>query len=342
MGVDRDVAEAIIGLLRTNPADRWTLDDVENWAAAETKFPEHKRGLPLSFGRLDPSMVLQKYPYRNNVPPAFAARLPPSFLSGQSIGQLQFSNRGFLVLLVVRNSHWRRYYTSTGELAYENVIDGTSAWPNQVRYRPEVVNVPKASTRLEAGDIIVCGVKDADCDVVEDQIDFMCKELAILPDSPRDSCDSCSGSESCGSSAAALEAARCREHTGVTQDLPEFDFTAPLPEWCAEAILGPADMKAPGQNALDLRNTFGMSLAGLLHEDNTVTWWPGATQTVRKGDRGLIMRVPRWSSDEPCASEPTVNPEALLELMQETRFRKRLGLQDSAKWDEWMQVAQAR
>mmetsp|Transcript_115021 Transcript_115021/g.245657 ORF Transcript_115021/g.245657 Transcript_115021/m.245657 type:complete len:615 (-) Transcript_115021:301-2145(-) len=328
MGVHSKSLDAIVGLLEPNPAKRWTLNDVEEWAVVEVGYMQPKLNLTVQC----PLAQLQRWPCRNDVPAVFAARLPRTFRSGQSIGQLELSSHGFLVLLVVRNSHWREYYNRNGRLAYENVITGTTAWPHMVQNRPQIINVPRASTLLNAGDIIVCGVKARVLGAVEDwipkdQINFMRKRLGILPDE-----------ESCNDAVAVapLWAARRREHEGLIQDLPEFDVTLPLPGWCEHALLGPASASALGQNALDLRNVFGMSLAGLVHKDGSVTWWPGADQAVKPGDRGLVVRMPRWTSEAPFASAPTVDSETLLKLMKEELFRKCLGLEDPISWGLWL------
>ena len=72
--------------------------------------------------------------------------------------------------------------------------------------------------------------------------------------------------------------------------MPEFLFFE-FPPHCFNAVLGDRARAEAGQNALNLRNVFQISVAGIAHLDGTVSWWPGAGEAggglVSRGDRGL-------------------------------------------------------
>merc|ERR1711924_339413 len=84
---------------------------------------------------------------------------------------------------------------------------------------------------------------------------------------------------------------------GVEENLmtfiPKFDVFS-FPDHCAEGVLGFHPQKT--RNVLDLRERVQIPLAGIVRANDTVEWWPDATSIIRKGDQGLVMRVPEFSS----------------------------------------------
>merc|ERR1719450_464318 len=123
MGVYSESVDAIVGLLNPDPDARWSLDAVEAWAAADAGHARAELELAV-----DASVQLQRWPgCFASVPAVFAARLPRAFRGGRTVEELGFNSHGFFVLLVVRNSHWRQYYTKRG-LAYQNIVTEEVAW----------------------------------------------------------------------------------------------------------------------------------------------------------------------------------------------------------------------
>mmetsp|Transcript_97458 Transcript_97458/g.178651 ORF Transcript_97458/g.178651 Transcript_97458/m.178651 type:complete len:551 (-) Transcript_97458:102-1754(-) len=87
--------------------------------------------------------------------------------------------------------------------------------------------------------------------------------------------------------------AKNRKQKDLTWFFPTFDAFE-FKEQHFNAVIGPKSFAKEGQNALDLRANFEMNLCGIVGADHVVKWWPGADKEIKKGDKGLLMRVPNF------------------------------------------------
>lgn len=235
---------------------------------------------------------------------------------------------GLQILLVVRNSIWKKFYDDKDVPIYRNLVYGDVSReppPDEM----EVISVPTASTVLKINDWIYFGLHTSgvDKEQMKAQVEFVADTLGLarVPN---------------------LEfAAKDSRQAHLMPFLPEFD-SFHLPEHTANAVLGPRSVDTPsgpkafaadGQNALDLRHRFNINLAGLAHADGSVTWFPAANDLVRHGDSGLVMRVPQSYADDTAKepSYPSVEQDALLRLLAPSYFCAALDLQDDTAWAAW-------
>eukprot|EP00419_Tripos_fusus_P008226 CAMPEP_0172695244 /NCGR_PEP_ID=MMETSP1074-20121228/27226_1 /TAXON_ID=2916 /ORGANISM="Ceratium fusus, Strain PA161109" /LENGTH=290 /DNA_ID=CAMNT_0013515841 /DNA_START=92 /DNA_END=961 /DNA_ORIENTATION=- len=169
----------------------------------------------------------------------------------------------------------------------------------------EVITSPNFSTTVEGEDCIYFGLKTLDPNTRREQMDFVADILGV------------------------------RELNERNVVAAEFDLF-PFPSHCCNAVLGPNPLEA-GQNALHLRNKFCINVAGLVHADGAVLWWPGADVTVRHGDFGFVMRVPQsqrvYEFFEPPL--PALDMEKVKLLSDEDSFRETLALTSAQDWATW-------
>lgn len=321
-GVHPGAIEAIEGLLQERPQDRWGLSDLRRWAAQQD-VPET---LPPSGG------ALQRWPYRDLCPQAFGAQLPEGWeRSGETIGTLDLMRIGGVqVLLVDRYSEWHKFYTFDSEqrvtTAYRNQITNATQWDAPAGGVEEPIATPVASTVLRERDWIYFGVNSSHLSTTA--LRSVINERLGLAEADGD----------LGS------LARRPSRSSLIQFLPEFIYFK-FPEHCANAVLGQDEHAKPGQNALSLRKDFRINVAGVVRSDNTVSWWPGASEAggglIGVGDGALILRVPQWDPRSPIL--PSVKAEDIGDLMDVARFRRRLGLEaEEASWCRWRRNAGMR
>lgn len=319
-GVHPDAVEAIEGLLRARPEDRWSLAEVKQWAAQCGTWEVHQH----------PSCPLVRWPYRDRCPQAFGAQLPAGWSrSGETLGSLDLMRIGGVqILLIDRYSEWQKFYTYDKQrritTAFRHRSTNATCWrlpPGTAMHEgPEAT--PMASTVLRERDWIYFGVKDGCCctDVLRTVIG---EKLGL--------CEGCDDLDSL---------ARQPSMSSLIQFLPEFLYFA-FPKYCEHAVLGQECHAAENQNALDLRRTFRINVAGLVHASGEVSWWPGASEVVQPGDGALILRAPQWDARSPIA--PAVRPDDIHDLMDIGHFQQRLQLdQDHACWRAWRRNAGMR
>eukprot|EP00425_Heterocapsa_triquetra_P040667 CAMPEP_0195085858 /NCGR_PEP_ID=MMETSP0448-20130528/26164_1 /TAXON_ID=66468 /ORGANISM="Heterocapsa triquestra, Strain CCMP 448" /LENGTH=663 /DNA_ID=CAMNT_0040119275 /DNA_START=51 /DNA_END=2042 /DNA_ORIENTATION=- len=317
-GLHPDAVEAIEGLLKARPENRWTIGQVKQWAM-HTELP------PM----LAPGGgCLQRWPYRDMCPQAFGAQLPPGWArSGETIGSLELMKIGGVqVLLIDRYSDWQKFYAyRDGKVrtAYRNVTTNCTQWqPPPSGAEDPVVN-PVASTVLRENDWIYFGVNSS-C-IGSDALASVISERLELTEVDGD----------LGS------LARCADRATLIQFMPEF-LCFEFPPHCFNAVLGVDAHAKEGQNALNLRSVFRINIVGIARLDGTVSWWPGASEVggglVGYGDRALIMRVPQW--DASSSMRPSVQAEDINDLLDVRQFKKRLSLDnDRHSWDTWCRSA---
>lgn len=317
-GVHAGAVEAVEHLLKMQPEERWSLEQLKAWA----------EGGEQDSGPLDaPDQVLRRFHSKEDLPQAFGAQLPNNWQhNGTTILDMGFmAQAGLQILLVVRNATWKRFYDQWDRPYYENLHTQECLW-EKPDGMVEVVNVPVARTELRSSDWIYFGLNSTDENTsVEAQMRFVANQMGLPVDQGVD-----------------IDVfAKGRGNRHLTPFLPDFDAFV-FPVHCVNAVLGPHSagehiFAKEGQNALNLRNKFGINVAGLARPDGTVLWWPGADVAVGHGDRGLVMRVPQSYADndvqEP--SLPSVELDVIKGLLEEDRFRQRLQLQDEASWKAW-------
>jgi hypothetical protein len=237
------------------------------------------------------------------IPRVFGFNLLGDELDGKSIGELGLaSQNNMLVLLVIRNG-----------LAKRNEAD--------------IISVPNPSTILKKNDWLCFGV-GAHANINRDEQHRRMNEILKIPhdETPIDD--------------AVERCARDANFKGLYPSLPEFDLIK-LPPHCANAVLGPEKFANDGQNALNLRNIFGINLAGLRRADGSITWFPGAgakqAGLVQPGDYGLTIRVPPPGEGAWEAFMPSITKDQWENLIDEDRFKQRMNLaDDAAAWLKWM------
>merc|ERR1740121_2855478 len=324
-GVHPDAVDAIAGLLRERPEERWSLAQVKQWAGQ----PGALEALPPSGGG-----VLTRWPYRDLCPQAFGAQLPAGWArSGETLGSLDLMRIGGVqVLLIDRFSEWQKFYTYDKQrritTAYRNKLTNATCWKLPLgagaHEGPEAT--PAAASVLREGDWIYFGVNDG----------ALCTEALQSVISER------LGLVEPGADLGSL--ARQTSMCSIIQFLPEFlHFT--FPRHCVNAVLGQVSHAKEGQNALNLRRVFRINVAGIVRSDGEVSWWPGADEAggglVGPGDAALILRVPQWGSRDPIA--PSVKAEDFHDLIDIGRFQARLQLDlDHSAWRTWRRNASMR
>eukprot|EP00812_Abedinium_dasypus_P008945 NODE_266_length_1724_cov_215.144997.p1 GENE.NODE_266_length_1724_cov_215.144997~~NODE_266_length_1724_cov_215.144997.p1 ORF type:complete len:325 (+),score=81.20 NODE_266_length_1724_cov_215.144997:373-1347(+) len=238
----------------------------------------------------------------SGAPMVFGLTLPLTWKhSGKTIGELGMMHEcGVQVLLCVKG----------GLRKAREVLDG------------------KATTVMDGGDWICFGVSD-DAGDIEHRHRMLTDYLQVEVGDERPS-------------AACERAAKDPNFKGIVPFLPEFDVFH-FPEYCNNAVLGPPEFANEGQNALDLRHLFEINLAGIVSEGGREPrWFPGPSEErgglVRKGDKGLIIRVP--PADSSGQFIPSVEARVLLAILEEERFRNLLNLgAGSTAAEDWRRKA---
>jgi len=324
-GVHPEAVQLLQGLLAENPADRVSIGWVKNWAS----LVEVPASIQVEAG------PLKRWPYHNMSPQSFAAKLPPRWSrDGMTIGDLDLMQIGGVhVLLVDPEYKWRKVHT------YDHINDRvTILYQNaetqliQVELPSEpisdLVTIPDASTVLHAGSWIYFGVNSEDLEQEAVKC-FIAEKLGLAEAHHRELC----------------VLSRSESVSRVIPFMPEFLFFD-FPDHCVNAILGPRKLALAEENALDLRRIFKINVAGIVHPDGKVSWWPGATRLrggfVGAGDRALVMRAPQWdAAGLDCIGHcPTVRMEDIQDLMDAQRFQQRLGMKTAA-WRTWQRNAGA-
>merc|ERR1712048_1059204 len=98
-------------------------------------------------------------------------------------------------------------------------------------------------------------------------------------------------------------------------------------------------MSPAGANCLDLRRVFNMNLAGVQHEDGTISWFPGVQTCLRRGDRGLFIRVPPPGDGPWQAFMPSMTRDTWENIADQSKLRKMVHCEDDASWSKWMKAA---
>jgi len=317
LGVHADAQSCMEGLLDPDPSKRWSLDKIKEWCGQAPLTP--KRG---TIGGTT-AALLDRWPFRQGVPKAFCVRLPEDwYLHNTKLSECELnvmSRAGFMVLLVVRNGQWKKFYHTSGQAFYTNIEDTSQVLPDSP---VEVLTCPSGDTKLCSLDWIYFGRRLQNDNVNIGETTALIKQALHLDE------DAC-----------------------VIRFLPEFDVFA-FPQHCANAILGghisfrrdlgrTGKISEAGQHALDLRRAFGINIAGIVRTTGHVDWFPGAEKStngyVNEGDRGLLMRVHQIDMDPEFGdtSTPAVSQEKMLQLMNLDLFNSALGLTDKelAAWE---------
>jgi len=268
--------------------------------------------------------ALQRWPHRGGCPEAFAAQLPDGWGgSGKTLGDLDLmSIDGVYVLLVDRHFEWQRVYTINGseQLSVEYVHKATDL---RQEHRPtagtarDPISMPMAATVLHEGDWIYFGI-NKEGRSADDAKDAVSERLG-LTEPVREM----------GS------LARNPSKKTFIQFLPEF-FYFKFPAYCAGAVLGRPQDALPGQNALNMRQAFGVNVAGIVRGSTSeVSWWPGAGGRIELGDGALILRAPQWHGDDDRDDDDWAQALAaspgLADLLDFARFRARLRLDEDSE-----------
>lgn len=318
-GVHQNAVQLLEGLLVAEPERRRDTKWVKEWAS----FVEMPACVPVEAG------ALRRWPYHDQCPQTFAVQLPVSWgRDGSTIGDLALMEIGGVhVLLVDPYNEWVKVQMydqihDTVTIRYENLETGQRQTKPPRKPILDTVAVPNASTILQQQSWIYFGVNDSQVD--DDAVKSVIAERLGLTEAHHKPLEALSRLESVDM---------------IIPFMPEF-FVFDFPAHCTNAILGPSHHATPEENALDLRRVFQINVAGVAHADNTVSWWPGASTVrdglVRAGDRGLVMGVPEW---EAAGLRVTVRAEDINDLMDVSRFRKRLSIDTESAWQKWKENA---
>jgi len=235
---------------------------------------------------------------------------------------------GVHVLMVDPYNEWHKVQKydqihDTVTTLYQNLFTNRQQIESPAEPILEIEAIPNASTVLRERSWIYFGVNSSDLDA--NAVSCVIAERLGLTEAHENSLGVLS---------------RLDSVSMLIPFMPEFLFFD-FPAHCTNAILGPAKFATSKENALDLRKVFRINVAGIVHPDNTVSWWPGASRQrdgfVGAGDRGLVMRVPEWGAGN---NSLAVQLEDIHDLMDVERFRMRLGLDtDEAAWRTWQRNA---
>jgi len=304
--MDREIRTALVKLLDGNPENRWSLEDVNDWAKPAEIAQEWI--LPIN-------IMCRRWVERagQEIYPLFRVQIPDGWEhAGKTLSTIKLN---MTVAFIDQRAHWyKRWDKQSRRFYYKN--GKTSETQDDPPPSYQIVDLPKADTQLREGDWVFVGCSDKVASS-EEEVRKRLENTFLKPARNWQSRNAASTTQS------------------ILRVVPEFDQFR-FPDHFHNSVLG--DLPGEGQNALDCRNKFHINVAGISRDDgSTLFWWPGPSHRIEKGDVCLVAR----KFDAFCGtSSPTVNGEVIDNLMVEAKFREVRGLDDDSTWAAWCRNAE--
>lgn len=307
-GLDKSIHDALVQLLEVRPAQRWTVKKLKCWAAPPQRVllpccPLNCALCPVKFSRSQRTIPLfqawrwAEHAEEQQKQSMFQVQVPSGWQhAGQNLMTISLPGN---VLFIDRRGPWRKFFRHGREKAfYQNMETGICQTEAPQSFN--IVNDPGWDTRLYQGDRVFIGMPDDGNDEDSESETQTFLSNLFNPSVP-------------------------------LRLWPEFDqFT--YPDYCDNAVLGERQHARPGQNALHFRHIFRINVAGIFHAyDSRVTWWPSASDVIRRGDVCLVVRIFDHYSG---TSGPILTSQVLQKVVDKKQFREALGL-DNQTWNEW-------
>jgi len=300
--LDASIRDALVHLLKVNPQERWNIEQLQAWATSgDATFPEH----------IDISCRRWVEQGQNKIYPFYQIQIPEEWVhAGEDLKTIKLGKYHMNIAFIDRRGPWYKRWSMQAQ-SFEYVNKETEDCQAEEPTEFQVIDVPRADTKLQKGDRVFVGVSNEAGSSSKEKYEHVTR---IFQQS--------------------VSAVPC--NIQVLEVMPEFDHFA-FPAYCNNAILGSVADACAGQNALDFRNLFRVNVAGVVKAaDSTVVWWPGPRHCIQLGDVCLVVR----SFDHfRGTSSPTIDDEVRQMVLDERHFRDTLDLNEEATWQAWRRNA---